>query len=69
MRDVMVIASVADAATIARSARLHTVRATWANAAPRVPPGRMNSFRGNRSSSNRSTSDSSRSTCVCDIDV
>ena len=38
-----------------RSARRHTVRATCASAAARVPPGRMNSLSGARSALKRST--------------
>ena len=50
--------------TSARSARRQTVRATWAMAAGRVPPGRMNSFSGPRSALKRSTASSSRATCA-----
>src|SRR4029079_16125795 len=42
--------SVPASATTARSARRHTVRATCASAAARIPPGRMNSLSRGRSS-------------------
>ena len=46
--------------TSVRSARRHTVRATCASAAARVPPGRMNSFSAPRSALKLSTASSSR---------
>ncbi len=48
--------------TSARSARRHTVRATCAIAAARVPPGRMNSLSAPRSALKRSTAASRRAT-------
>ena len=44
-----------------RSARRHTVRATWATAAARQPPGRMKAVRGSTRASMRSIQDSSPS--------